>query len=90
MSVDFRNADDVPGHPLSGSGKSIANSTFAHRSGSGGLTKMFTEGVPQRGSTTTRTSMANPDPGQLYYDTGDNKLYVYNGSTWVVVGAQTT
>jgi hypothetical protein len=30
---------------------------------------------------------SSPSEGQIYYNTGDDKLYVYNGSTWDEIGS---
>ena len=33
------------------------------------------------------TAPSNPKIGQIYYNSGDKILYVYNGSAWVGAGA---
>jgi hypothetical protein len=36
------------------------------------------------------TAPSTPLAGQVYYNTGDNQLYIYNGTRWEVAGNAVT
>ena len=38
----------------------------------------------------TRTAPSNPVEGQVYFNTGSNKLFIYDGSAWVDISGDIT
>ena len=72
IAVNFNNQD--PALFIKDSNSNIVRIAGA---GATGLTNIQTV-VPIQA-----TAPATPDTGHLYYDTDDNRLYIYNGTSWL-------
>ncbi len=105
FTVAIRNYGVGSGLDVSGLEKGVRGSAGANTSSSAGVVGLGTSGsgaygVLANGATVSpaRASLrivpqspapTNAQMGDLYVNSTDGKLYVYNGASWVVVGTQT-